>query len=243
MYKIALNAGHSMNTPGKRCLKSIDPNETRENFLNRRICDKVEAKLKAYEGYELIRCDDITGAVDYDIQKRANTANNFGADIYIGVHHNAAIYGGSGGGIEAYVYINVDEATKAIQKALYDAVIKHTGLKGNRAQPLRQANFGECRLTRMRAVLLECGYMDSTVDTPIILTDKFADQVAEGIVEALVADGKLTKKPVATNDEVIPDNVNEYFRVQLGAFKHKANAIALQNKLKAAGYDAIIKRG
>ena len=41
MYKIALNAGHGMSTPGKRCLKSIDTNETRENFLNRRICDKI----------------------------------------------------------------------------------------------------------------------------------------------------------------------------------------------------------
>ena len=241
MYKIALNAGHGMSTPGKRCLKSIDTNETRENFLNRRICDKIEDKLRAYEGYEVIRCDDVSGAEDYSVAKRAETANNFGANIYISVHHNAAINGGSGGGVEAYVYINVGEDTKAIQKALYDAVIKHTGLKGNRSQPLRQANFGECRLTKMRAVLLECGYMDSTVDTPIILTDKFADQAAEGIVEALVADGKLTKKPVATNDEVIPDNVNEYFRVQLGAFKNKAYAIALQEKLKAAGYDAIIK--
>lgn len=27
MYKIALNAGHGLNTAGKRCLASLDPNE------------------------------------------------------------------------------------------------------------------------------------------------------------------------------------------------------------------------
>lgn len=33
---IALDAGHYNDTPGKRCLKRIDPNETRERFLNAR---------------------------------------------------------------------------------------------------------------------------------------------------------------------------------------------------------------
>lgn len=32
-FRIALTAGHYYYTPGKRCLKSIDPNETREWVL------------------------------------------------------------------------------------------------------------------------------------------------------------------------------------------------------------------
>ena len=40
-FKIALTAGHYKYTAGKRCLKSIDPNETREWWLNDRIADKV----------------------------------------------------------------------------------------------------------------------------------------------------------------------------------------------------------
>ena len=39
MFKIALNAGHYLNTAGKRCLKKLDKNETREWVLNNRICD------------------------------------------------------------------------------------------------------------------------------------------------------------------------------------------------------------
>ena len=37
-FKIALNAGHYSKTLGKRCLKKLDKNETREWVLNDRIC-------------------------------------------------------------------------------------------------------------------------------------------------------------------------------------------------------------
>ena len=50
MFKIALGAGHGINAAGKRCLKSLDPNETREWWLNDRVCDYIEEELKAYEG-------------------------------------------------------------------------------------------------------------------------------------------------------------------------------------------------
>ena len=51
MLKIALTAGHYLETAGKRCLKSLDKNETREWVLNDRICDKIEAKLKAQKKF------------------------------------------------------------------------------------------------------------------------------------------------------------------------------------------------
>ena len=198
MFKLALNAGHGYNTAGKRCLKSIDKNETREYVLNKRICDKVQSKLSYYEGIALCRIDD---GSELAISERAGKANTFGADLYIAVHHNAGIKGGSGGGIVAYVYLKVDEVTKAWQKALYDGLIAKTGLRGNRASPLCSANFGEVRQTRMPAVLLECGFMDSVVDTPIILTEEFAEKAAEAIVEAIVNKQRLVLKKQPENKE------------------------------------------
>ena len=79
MFKIALDAGHGLYTPGKRTLVSLDSNETREWYLNDRICDRVEELLKEYEGYSLIRVDDTTGNVDVTLAervRRANEANN-----------------------------------------------------------------------------------------------------------------------------------------------------------------------
>lgn len=226
-YKIALTAGHYKYTPGKRCLGTIDPYETREWVLNDRIADKVEKLLKVYEGYSLLRTDDTTGEKDISLTARTNAANKFKADIYISIHHNAGVNGGSGGGIVAYVYSGLDKTkhktTFEWQEALYNALIKHTGLKGNRATPLATANLHECRETSMPAVLLELGFMDSTTDTPIILTESFADKCAKAIVEVIVAKGGLTKKKTET-----PTSTSK-----------SISADTLLKELKAKGYTSI----
>ncbi len=230
MFKIALSAGHGLNTAGKRCMKKLDANETREWVLNSRICDRVEQKLTEYDGYQLIRTDDKSGKSDISIKQRAKKANDFAADIYISVHHNAGIKGKTGGGIVAYVYTKVDNYTLKMQKLLYDKLIAKTGLKGNRAMPLAKANLGECRLTKMPAVLLECGFMDSPTDVPVILSDSFADKAAQAITEAIVQLGSLKKKAVT-----------KMYYVQVGAYKNKGNAEQTVKELKKAGFNAIIK--
>ena len=228
MFRIALTAGHYLGTPGKRCLKSLDPNETKEWTLNDRIADKVEKLLAGYTGWELIRTDDTTGKKDIGLASRTNAANNFKADFYLSIHHNAGINGGAGGGIMAYVFTNASIESVEWQKAIYDALIEKTGLKGNRSNPLCKSNLHECRETNMPAVLLELGFMDSKTDVPVILTEYFADQCAAAIVEVLVARGKLEKKPT------------KLYKVQCGVFAKKENADALVAKLKKDGYDAII---
>lgn len=211
--KIALTAGHYKYTAGKRIPKKFDKNETREWVLNDRICDKIEKKLKAFEGYELLRTDDTTGEKAISVEDRAAAANKFGAEVYISVHHNAGIDGGTGGGIVAYTYLKVDPETEAWQKELYDALIRHTGLKGNRAQPLAKADLAECRLTSMPAVLLECGFMDSATDSKIILTEEYAEKCAEAIVEVLVKRLSLKKKPT----EITRNLTAEQFLTELNS--------------------------
>ena len=235
-FKIALTAGHYMGTPGKRCLKKLDPNETREWQLNDRIADKIEKLLQNYTGWELIRTDDTTGKKDVSLNARTNAANNFKADFYLSIHHNAGVNGGKGGGIVAYRYSKTTrQASKDWQKALYEALIAATGLKGNRSNPMPGGNLHEVRETNMPAVLLELGFMDSSTDVPVILTEKYADQCAEAIVKVLAERGNLAKK--ATAPAADPDKL---YRVQVGAFKEKANAEKLVAQLKAAGFDAII---
>lgn len=198
-FKIALTAGHYLGTPGKRCMKKLDPNETREWWLNDRIADKIEKLLQGYTGWELIRTDDTTGKKDVSLTARTNAANNFKADFYLSIHHNAGINGGKGGGIVAYVYSKTKrQESLDWQKDLYNALIEATGLKGNRATPLASANFHEVRESNMPAVLLELGFMDSATDVPIILTEEYADKCAGAIVKVLVKRGKLIAKAAAS---------------------------------------------
>lgn len=239
MMKICLNAGHGLYTAGKRCLKSLDPNETREWILNSRILSKIVDMLSDYEGYELLRLDDPSGKIDVPLRERTNKANNFKADIYISIHHNAGVNGKTGGGIVAYTYPSVDQNTKDWQKALYDALVAETGLKGNRSTPLATADFHECRETTMAAVLLELGYMDSKTDVPIILSDDFASKCATAITKVIVTRCGLKKKakPEQNNtDQKI------LWKVQVGAFSIEDNAKKLKAELESKGYPAFIVR-
>lgn len=216
MFKLALNAGHGLNTAGKRCLKKLDKNQTREWILNSRICEKIEEKLKAYTGYDVLRLDDPTGKKDIALKTRTNNANNFGADFYLSIHHNAGVKGGSGGGIVAFVYTKPSKEALEWQKALYNAIIEKTSLKGNRSIPLGKKNLHECRESEMPCVLIECGFMDSKTDVPIILSEDFAEQVAEACVEVIVKKAKLKKQ---TTEAETPKKENKILEWQKAAIK------------------------
>ena len=197
---IAIDAGHYMGTPGKRCLKTIDPGETREWALNARAADKVQQRLEAYD-CNTMRVDDVTGQEEVTLYERVRAANRAGADVYLSIHHNAGIKGGSGGGIVVYVCPGVGEDTTSLQRAVYEHTVASTGLRGNRSQPLGVANFYVLVNTTMPAVLGEFGFMDSTTDTPIILTEEYADQLADGIVAALVEQYQLKEVDNVTYEE------------------------------------------
>ena len=209
VFKLALGAGHRRETAGKRLPKELDPNETREWELNDRIADKVELKLSDYEGIQILRVDDTEGVQDVTLAQRVEAANQYGADLALAIHHNAAGRVFSGGGIVVYrAPGKADADNVAWQEELYAALIKRTGLKGNRADPMAESALYMLRYTKMRAILLELGFMDSTVDAPIILTEEYAEACATAIVEVIVKRAGLKKKQIG--NPVAAHTVNVY---------------------------------
>ena len=197
MVRFAYDAGHGINTAGKRCDYRLDPKSTREWTLNNRIVNYVEAGLKEYTGYEFIRLDDRTGVRDVPLSERAVKANNAKVDIVISVHHDAGANLGSGCGATVYTATVSSPITERYQKSMYNSLLKHNPvMKGNRAQPLRTAGFYIISKTYAPALLIEHGYMDSRVDVPLILSDKFARDSARGHIDFLVKEFKLPKKSV-----------------------------------------------
>ena len=69
-----IDAGHGKNTAGKRCLKSLDENETREWVLNDRVAHALETYLKS-AGHEVMRVDDTDGSTDVSLAARVQKAN------------------------------------------------------------------------------------------------------------------------------------------------------------------------
>lgn len=221
MFKIAYCAGHYINTPGKRLPKSLDKNQTREWTLNDRVADHFARAALGYEGVEILRTDDSTGKSFIDIPERTAKANAWGADLYLDIHHNAGINGGSGGGVEAFCYPNSSDGKK-YRDAIYEAVIAAGGLRGNRANPKQEKKFDSLRLAHAPAVLIEYGYMDSKTDAPVILTDAYAKKVAYATMEGIAKVKGLKKK------EVKPE-------------MDRDTALAEAKKiLEAAGFEAII---
>lgn len=186
MAKIAVDAGHYLYTPGKRCLKALDPKETREWVMNN-IAATEFCRLMEAAGHQTKRVDDITGKHDVSLAERVRKANAWGADVYASFHQNAAGIGRifTGGGTEVYVCPGCQRKSIQLQEAVYEHAIARTGLKGNRSDGTRTKSLYVLNNTNMPAFLIECGFMDSEVDIKYILDPEWQKLNALGVAEGV----------------------------------------------------------
>lgn len=232
-FKIAYCAGHHLGN-SKGVPKSMGLGDIREWTLNDRVADHFAQAAALYADVELLRTDDPTGKTLIDIPERCAAANQWEADIYIDMHHNGGINGGTGGGVCAFSYPG-SEAGKKYRDAIYAAILAAGGLKGDRYEPLQERAFDSLRYSHMPAVLVEYGFMDSKTDAPILVTDAYARLVAYATMEGIAEAAGLKKNAVPA------PVLDAVYRVQVGAFREEANAQALLRALQAQGYgDAFI---
>lgn len=193
MFRIAIDAGHYLKTPGRRVDKQLDPAQTREWVLNDRLARQLEMAALQYPGVEVLRVDDPTGKKNISLSARCKAANQWGADVYISIHHNAGIKLGKGGGIVAYCY---KTGTKAAQyrDAVYSACIAAGGLKGNRSNPTPEKGYYVLKNTKAPAVLMEYGFMDSRTDAPVILTEGYAALMGIATMEGIASVAGLSQE-------------------------------------------------
>lgn len=240
-FKIAYGAGHYLHEPGRRIPKELDPNETREWTLNDRVARYFAEAAKQYEDVELLRTDDPTGQVEVNLQPRCDKANAFGANVYLSIHHNAGANMTNAGGVTAYSYYGSENGAK-YRDSIYEACIAAGGLRGNRAQPKQEAGFHVLKYTHMPAVLMEYGFMDSLLDAPVILQEAYSKKVGYATMEGIAKTAGLKKvsAPVATPAPAPapqPEQIGTIYRVQVGAFRKKANADKKREAVEAAGFE------
>lgn len=218
IFKLALDAGHGMDTQGCRIPATLDPEEHREWWLNDRVCRYIAQAAAEYEGFEVLRVDDVTGEEDVTMSERCRRANAWGADLYYSAHHNAGVGGGTGGGVVAY---SLNEGTRGAmwRDELYGAIVGETGLVGNRASPKATANFYVLRNTAMPAVLMEHGFMDSAADVPVILSEEYAKGVGRAVADCIARRQGLEKRLEEPQE---PENAQE----EINMSKEEIRAIA-----------------
>ena len=195
MVKIAVSRGHGRSTPGKR-----SPAGEREWYFNDKVADAFESEIQKYQNVQLNRVSDPNGYTDTPLLTRTNSANRWGATLYVAFHHNAlAGRWGRHGGSEVWVRPGAPQAAK-LARNVAPRVARAMNIR-NRG--VKAGNLHEVREPHQHAILIEGGFMDSTIDiTAMRRNDMLAAQgraVAAGVASYYGLKKKsgnsATKKP------------------------------------------------
>lgn len=191
MVKIAIDAGHGMNTPGKRT-----PDGEQEWIFNNKVASDATVKLHTFQNVDIIRLDDVTGKTDVPLKTRTDRANAWKADVLVSIHHNAHLgKWGAHSGIETYTQVGANQNALDIAEAVHPLVVKAMGLKDRGKKTL---NLHMLRESVMPAILIEGGFMDSTIDIKVLRDNKKLKAQGEAIAIGLATYFKLEPKTAST---------------------------------------------
>ena len=174
---------------------------------------------------------------DSSIAEKVTAANSWGADLAIDIHNNA------GGGDGAEVYHSIVGGTG---KRLADNILSEFEKIGQnvRGAKTKQESgtdyFGFIRLTDMPAVITEAVFVDNAADAAQADTEAeckvFGIAIAKGVLRTLgIADNIRPNTPSKPAQTI--------YRVQVGAYTNRSNAVKLAKKLNRIGYKTLIVKG
>lgn len=225
MAKVFLSAGHGGTDPGATAYG------LKEKDINLQTLLACKEELERH-GVEVVcsREKDENDPVAQEVKE----ANASGADIAVSFHANA----GGGDGFEAFCNLSNAKGKKLAQ--LGETYVKGMGQNSRGVKNGMHLYF--IKNTNMTAVLFESFFVDNDTDNNI--GDTVAEQKAFGVAyaKAILDYLGIAYKAIATTNQTntATSNSNALYRVQVGAFRNRANADALKAKLKEAGFDGYI---
>ena len=195
-YKVSIDAGHGMNTGGKRTPKlkkdlvvggkivKKKGNIIHEFEFNIKVAKALKKALERC-GIEVKIVNDETGKIDTPLSTRASRANAYGSDLHISCHYNAV------GSCIAFqskakgLLVLKTKGGQAKSTALANAI--HNKLKDNYSHDYGVGidtqwsgfTLAILRQTHMPAVLIEYGFMDYEEEAMKMLDPKWYTKLAE----------------------------------------------------------------
>jgi N-acetylmuramoyl-L-alanine amidase len=217
--KVFLGVGHGGSDPG------AVSNNSKEKDLNLSIALACKDMLvKHGVSVRMSRTKDENDPLSEEIRE----CNAFAPDLAVDIHNNA----GGGDGAEAFYHYGGGKSKELAENILAEVVKVGQNSRGAKIRKNSQGKdyYGFIRETSAPAVIVECAFVDNATDRQIIATEGKRQAMGEAI-----AKGILKSLGVAIEAER-----GTLYRVQVGAYVVKANAEALQRKIKAVGFDAFI---
>lgn len=180
IYKVSGSAGHGGNDPG-----AIAAGKFKESAMALTVTSAFCKELEKHSNVKVkqTRISDI----NQSITAKVNMANSFGADLALDIHFNA----GGGDGAEvwcSHVGGTGEVLAKNILKRFEEIGQNSRGVK-TRLNESGQDYFGFIRMTKMPAVIVECGFIDNATDRKLFDTPaelkKMGVAIAKGVLDTI----------------------------------------------------------
>lgn len=213
-YKIMLDSGHGGTDPGAVYEGRMEKDDTLRLALA--VGDILEKN-----GVDVVYTR--TTDVYQTPFEKAQLANKSGADFFISFHRNSSPRANQYNGVEVLLYDKSGikyEMAENILGAMGEVGFREIGIK-------ERPGLVVLRRTKMPALLLEIGFINSDVDNQLF--DEKFEEIAEGIAEAILG-------TLAENEIEGPT----YYRVQTGAFRNRDNAERMLYQLTDSGFPAFL---
>lgn len=186
-------------------------------------CIKIADYARAYLELNGYNVKVGSSVAENSYKDRVKESNEWGADLHIPIHTNA------GGGNGTLMLCYPTQINNAYVYNIYKEVAKLTPTKDKGIQTT--SNLYEINATKCVTAYLECEFHDNEE------TEKWIDNnekelgraIAKGICNA---DGKANFAEL--------DNLNKFYKVQVGAFHNRKNAEKLKKELTKNGYNSYI---
>ncbi|MEY9097080.1 N-acetylmuramoyl-L-alanine amidase [Paenibacillus sp. RC84] len=174
-----------------------DPGALGNGLVEKQLTLKLAQRIGAYLGDRAEVIYTRTTDKFVSLSDRATFANKLGADYFLSVHINK----GGGTGFESFVYLGADKGQTATVRSKIHAKVAAVFAKyGLRDRGKKEADFAVVRETKMPAVLLEYGFLDSAIDSALLKNDKFLDELARATAEGLAEAFGLPAAPEPAAD-------------------------------------------
>lgn len=196
--------------------------------------------------------------------QKAMEANEADADFFISIHRNSSPEANTYSGVESLVYNKSGiklEMAENINEQLEAVGFVNLGVK-------ERPGLVVLRRTRMPAVLVEVGFINSDTDN-MLFDDNFDDialGIAEGILDTLQLTGespsipgsytvqagafrngayadRLQQELLDQDFPAVTSQNNGLYRVTVGTYPTLDEAAAMERRLKRAGYQTVIVSG
>ena len=220
--RIGIDMGHTLSGEGT----GSQGCGYKEQNLTREL-GKIVIEMLKKEGHTIYDCTvDKSSNNAQQLIDRVNKANKQPLDLFVSIHFNACVNDVKGDGrttgTEVLLHSMSSKAkpyAERIVKKIADVGLKNRGVKTHNAYVLKH--------TKAPALLIETCFIDDRDDMNVYLKSpkKVAKAIVEGILDKTITDVTETPK-------------TGFYRVLVGSYKDKNNAIKRQEELKSKGIEA-----